>query len=55
MDFLPVNVQHEHYEHGKKDYIGLKVDMENVMCSSGNNGILKKNTHATDLIIQLPL
>lgn len=39
----------------KKGYIGLKVDMENLMCSSGNNGILKKNTHDTDLIIHLPL
>lgn len=42
---------------GKKGNIGLKVDMENLMCSSGNNGILKKKKkiHDTDLIIHLPL
>lgn len=38
---------------GKKGYIGLKVDMENLMCLSGNNGILKKNIYDIDLIIYL--
>lgn len=41
LDWL--NVYFEHYDHGgKKGNIGLKVDMENLMCSSGNNDILKK-------------
>lgn len=31
---------------GKKGNIGLKVDMENLMCSSGNNGILKKKKNS---------
>lgn len=56
LDWL--NVYFEHYDHGgKKGNIGLKVDMENLMCSSGNNDILKKKKkiHDTDLIIHLPL
>lgn len=55
LDFLPVIVQHEHYEQGKKRLYWFKSGYGKFNVLKWEQWHIKKNTHDTDLIIHLPL